>query len=141
MQINTDRSSFKAVFICVFIHLPSPDVSPCAGSMLLSGVVFCFSQKGTFLFPVYSLVLHVHLKRYEMHMSYCSTCTCRTALHVHLKQRCILRLLTFLYKIELYQYRRRKQRAAAEAIKLKAIQYFTTEVAEDTEFKSLLKRR
>ena len=29
----------------------------------------------------------------------------------------------------------------AEAIKLKAIQYFTTEVAEDTEFKSLLKRR
>ena len=71
---------------------------------------------------MYSLVLHVHLKRYEMHMSYCSTCTCRTALHVHLKQRCILRLLTFLYKIELYQYRRKRLIAMTNAIKLKTVQ-------------------
>ena len=51
----------------------------------LSCVVLYLSQKGTFLFPVHSYVPHVHVVLSHMHMSYCSTCTCRTALHVHLK--------------------------------------------------------
>ena len=42
--------------------------------------------------PMCSLVLDVHVKQHEMHMSYCPTCTCRTALHVHLKQRYTRRL-------------------------------------------------
>ena len=37
---------------------------------------------------VSSLVLDVHVKQHEMHMSCCPTCTCRTALHVHVKQYC-----------------------------------------------------
>ena len=44
-------------------------------------------------FSVHNLVLDVHVKLYEMHMSYYPTCTCRTALHVHLKQRYTPRLL------------------------------------------------
>ena len=39
----------------------------------LSGVVLCFSQKGTFLSPVCSLVLDVHVKQHEMHMLCCPT--------------------------------------------------------------------
>ena len=92
---------------------------PWTASIPLSGVVLCLSQKGTFLFPVHSLVLHVHVKLHEMHMSYCTRCTCRTALHVHLKQRYTPRLHTLLYEIELYQYRRKRLIAMTNAIKFK----------------------
>ena len=85
----------------------------------LSGVVLCLSQKGTFLSPVCSLVLDVHVKQHEMHMSYCPTCTCRTALHVHLKQCYTPRLPTLLYEIELYQYRRKRLIAMTNVIKFK----------------------
>ena len=95
---------------------------PWTASIPLSGVVLCLSQKGTFLFPVHSLVLHVHVKLHEMHMSYCTRCTCRTALHVHLKQRYTPRLHTLLYEIELYQYRRKRLMAMTNAIKLKTVQ-------------------
>ena len=77
-------------------------------SISFFGIDKALSRRVTYEASVCNIVLDVHVKQSEMHMSYCSTCTCRTALHVHLKQRCILRLLTFLYKIELYQYRRRK---------------------------------
>ena len=43
--------------------------------------VLCFSQKGTFLFPVSSLVLHVHVVLSHMYMSYRFTCTSKTTLH------------------------------------------------------------
>ncbi|WP_263667469.1 hypothetical protein, partial [Bacteroides nordii] len=69
--------------------------------------------------PMCSLVLDVHVKQHEMHMSYCPTCTCRTALHVHLKQRYTRRLHTLLYKIELYQYRRKRLIAMTNTIKFK----------------------
>ena len=88
----------------------------------LSGVVLCLSQKGTFLSPVCSLVLDVHVKQHEMHMSCCPTCTCRTALHVHLKQCYPPRLPMLLYGIELYQYRRKRLMAMTNAIKFETVQ-------------------
>ena len=54
----------------------------------LSGVVLCFSQKGTFLSPVCSLVLDVHVKQYNMCMWDSTTCASHAALHVHVKQNC-----------------------------------------------------
>ena len=71
----------------------------------LSGVVLCLSQKGTFLSPVCSLILDVHVKQHEMHMSCCPTCTCRTALHVHLKQDYSPGKGTFLPEKDKVQYR------------------------------------
>ena len=71
----------------------------------LSGVVLCLSQKGTFLSPVCSLVLDVHVKQHEMHMLCCPTCTCRTALHVHLKQDYSPGKGTFLPEKDKVQYR------------------------------------
>ena len=73
------------------------------------------------LSPVHSLVLHVHVKLHEMHMSCCPTCTCRTALHVHLKQRYTPRLYTLLYEREIYRYRRKKLMVMTNAIKFKTI--------------------
>ena len=87
----------------------------------LSGVVLCLSQKGTFFSPVHSLVLHVHVKLHEMCMSYCPTCTCRTALHVHLKQCYTPRLPTLLYEIGLYRYRRKRQIEMPDNIQRKTI--------------------
>jgi len=87
---------FKVPEVSLAILLPLP------------GIVLCLSQKGTLLFPVQSLVLDVHVKLHEMHMSYCSTCTCRTALHVHLKQRYTPRYHTLLYERELYRCRRKR---------------------------------
>ena len=104
------ESSLFFARIRVYPHFnqPSSDVPPHAESTPLPGVVLCLSQKGTFLFPVSSLVLHVHVSLYHMYLSYCTTCTCRTALHVHLKQYYTPRLPTLLYEIELYQHRRNK---------------------------------
>ena len=69
-----------------------------------------------------NIVLDVHVKLLHMHMSCCSTCTCRTALHVHLKQCYTPRLHTLLYEIELYRYRRKRLIAMTNAIKLKTVQ-------------------
>ena len=44
------------------------------------------SRRVTYGSPVCNVVLHVHVSLLDMHMSYCSTCACRTALHVHVKQ-------------------------------------------------------
>ncbi|WP_281961978.1 hypothetical protein, partial [Bacteroides nordii] len=52
-------------------------------------------------------VLDVHVKQHEMHMSCCPTCTCRTALHVHLKQYCSPGKGTFLSEKDKVQYRAR----------------------------------
>ena len=49
----------------------------------------------------------------------CFTCTCFTALHVHVKQRYTPRLHTLLYEIELYQYRRKRRMAMTNTIKFK----------------------
>jgi len=99
---------FVGIRVYPYFNQPSPGVPPHAESTPLPGVVLCLSQKGTFLSPVISLVLHVHVSLYHMYMSYCTTCTCRTALHVHLKQYYTPRLPTLLYEIELYQHRRNK---------------------------------
>ena len=92
---------------------------PQTASLPLSGVVLCLSQKGMFLSPVCSIVLDVHVKQHEMHMSCCPTCTCRTALHVHLKQRYTPRLHTLLYERGLYQYRRKRLVVMTNTIKRK----------------------
>ena len=92
---------------------------PWTASIPLSGIVLCLSQKGTFLSPVSSIVLHVHVKQHEMHMSCCPTCTCRTALHVHLKQRYTPRLYTLLYERGLCQYRRKRLMTMTNTIKFK----------------------
>ena len=92
---------------------------PQTASLPLPGIVLHLSQKGTFFSPVSSIVLHVHVKQHEMHMSCCPTCTCRTALHVHLKQCYTPRPPTLPYEIELYQYRRKRLIAMTNAIKLK----------------------
>ena len=100
----------------------------------LSGVVLCLSQKGTFLSPVCSLVLDVHVKQHEMHMSCCPTCTCRTALHVHLKQCYTPGLHTLLYEIELYQYRRKRLIAMTNAIKFKTDRKWVKPTQSSTEY-------
>ena len=41
------------------------------------------SRRVTYGSPVCNVVLHVHVSLLDMHMSYCSTCACRTAPHVH----------------------------------------------------------
>ena len=56
------------------------------------------SRRVTYGSPVCNVVLHVHVSLLHMYMSYCPTCTCRTALHVHLKQCYTPRLHTFLYE-------------------------------------------
>ena len=89
-------------------------------SLPLPGIVLGLSQKGTFLSPVSSIVLHVHVKQHEMHMSCCPTCTCRTALHVHLKQRYTPRLYTLLYERGLCQYRRKRLMTMTNTIKFTA---------------------
>ena len=89
------------------------------GMLPLPGVVLYLSQKGTFLSPVSSLVLHVHVSLLYMYMFHCLTCTCFTALHVHVKQRYTPRLHTLLYEIELYQYRRKRRMAMTNTIKFK----------------------
>ncbi|WP_230324484.1 hypothetical protein, partial [Bacteroides nordii] len=43
--------------------------------------------------------------QHEMHMSCCPTCTCRTALHVHLKQDCTPGKGTFLSEKDKVQHR------------------------------------
>jgi len=48
------------------------------------------SRRVTYGSPVCNVVLHVHVSLLDMHMSYCSTCACRTALHVHVKHSYIL---------------------------------------------------
>ena len=85
-------------------------------------------------FSVHNLVLDVHVKLYEMHMSYCPTCTCRTALHVHLKQRYTPRLHTLLYEIELYQYRRKRLIAMTNAIKFKTDRKWVKPTQSSTEY-------
>ena len=85
----------------------------------LSGVVLCLSQKGTFLSPVCSLILDVHVKQYDMCMWDSTTCASHAALHVHLKQDYTPRLHTLLYEIALYQYQRKRLIAMTNAIKLK----------------------
>ena len=107
---------------------------PWTASIPLSGIVLCLSQKGTFLSPVSSIVLHVHVKLHEMHMSYCTRCTCRTALHVHLKQRYTPRLHTLLYEIELYQYRRKRLIAMTNAIKFKTDRKWVKPTQSSTEY-------
>ncbi|WP_230324310.1 hypothetical protein, partial [Bacteroides nordii] len=49
----------------------------------------------------------VHVKQHEMHMSCCPTCTCRTALHVHVKQYCSPVKGMFLSEKDKVQYRAR----------------------------------
>ena len=56
------------------------------GSVSLSGIDKAPSRRVTYKASVSSIVLDVHVKQHEMHMSCCPTCTCRTALHVHVKQ-------------------------------------------------------
>ena len=112
------ESSLFFARIRVYPHFnqPSSDVPPHAESTPLPGVVLCLSQKGTLLSPVSCIVLHVHVSLLHMHMSYCPTCACRTALHVHLKQRYTPRLHTLLYKRGLYQYRRKRWIVMADNI-------------------------
>ena len=45
---------------------------------------------------VCSVVLDVHVKRYDMCISYSTTCASRAALHVHVKQDCVPGKGTFL---------------------------------------------
>ena len=66
------------------------------------------SRRVTYGSPVCNVVLHVHVSLLDMHMSYCSTCACRTALHVHVKQRYTPRHHTLLYEMGLYWYRRKR---------------------------------
>ena len=93
-------------WICAYLRFykPLPGVPPRAGSTSPLGVVPWLSQEGTFLSLVSSLVLHVHVVLSHMCMSYCPTCACRTALHVHLKQCYTPRPPTILYKTGLYWY-------------------------------------
>ena len=44
------------------------------------------SRRVTYGSPVCNVVLHVHVSLLHMHMSYCSTCACRTVKHVHVRQ-------------------------------------------------------
>ena len=71
----------------------------------LSGVVLCLSQKGTFLSPVCSLILDVHVKQYDMCMWDSTTCASHAALHVHLKQDYSPGKGTFLPEKDKVQYR------------------------------------
>ena len=82
---------------------------PQAVLLPLPGVVLCLSQKETFLFPVCSTVLHVHVSLLYMYMFYCFRCTCFTALHVHVKQPHTPRFYTLLYEQGGYQYRKKRQ--------------------------------
>ena len=88
-------------------------------SVSFSGIDKALSRRVTYEASVCSLVLDVHVKQHEMHMSCCPTCTCRTALHVHLKQSYTPRLYTLLYERGLYQYRRKRRMAMTNIIKLK----------------------
>ena len=69
----------------------------CVGRACHSHLSSCVYSPGYFPYLVEercfspgNVVLHVHVSLLDMHMSYCSTCACRTALHVHVKHSCIL---------------------------------------------------
>ena len=77
------------------------------GSVSLSGIDKAPSRRVTYKASVSSIVLDVHVKQHEMHMSCCPTCTCCTALHVHLKQDYSPGKGTFLSKKNKVQHRTR----------------------------------
>ena len=52
-----------------------------------------------------NIVLDVHVKRYDMCISYSTTCASRAALHVHVKQDCAPGKRTFLSEKDKVQYR------------------------------------
>ena len=74
-------------------------------SVSFSGIDKAPSRRVTYEASVCNVVLDVHVKQSEMHMSYCSTCTCRTALHVHLKQCYTPGKRAFLSEKDKVQYR------------------------------------
>ena len=56
---------------------------------------------------VCNVVLDVHVKRYDMCISYSTTCASRAALHVHVKQDCVPGKGTFLSEKAKVQHRTR----------------------------------
>ena len=57
--------------------------------------------------PVWGVVLHVHVKQYDMCMWDSTTCASHAALHVHVKQDCAPGKGTFLSEKDKVQYRAR----------------------------------
>lgn len=65
---------------------------------LLTGIL-SLSRRGVLFFSPGNVVLHVHVTQHDMHMWSSTTCTCRTALHVHVKQRSSTSFDRFVYDI------------------------------------------
>ena len=59
---------------------------------------------GTFRLSVGWIILHVHLIQYDMCMSYCSTCACHAALHVHVKHPSSMTSGRFVYEVRSFPY-------------------------------------
>ena len=65
------------------------------------------SRRVTYEASVCNVVLDVHVKRYDMCISYSTTCASRAALHVHVKQDCAPGKGTFLSEKDKVQHRTR----------------------------------
>ena len=78
----------------------------CVGRACHSHLSSCVYSPGYFPYLVEercfspgNVVLHVHVTQHDMHMWSSTTCTCRTALHVHVKQRFSTSFDRFVYDI------------------------------------------
>ena len=77
------------------------------GSVSLSGIDKAPSRRVTYKASVSSIVLDVHVKRYDMYMWDSTTCASHAALHVHVKQYCSPGKGMFLSEKDKVQYRAR----------------------------------
>ena len=74
-------------------------------SVSFSGIDKALSRRVTYKASVCNVVLDVHVKRYDMCISYSTTCASRAALHVHVKQDCAPGKGMFLSKKTKVQHR------------------------------------
>ena len=76
-------------------------------SVSFSGIDKALSRRVTYEASVCNVVLDVHVKRYDMCISYSTTCASRAALHVHVKQDCAPGKGPFLSEKDKVQHRTR----------------------------------
>ena len=74
-------------------------------SVSFSGIDKALSRRVTYEASVWSLILDVHVKQYDMCMWDSTTCASHAALHVHLKQDCTPGKGTFLSEKDKVQHR------------------------------------
>ena len=74
-------------------------------SVSFSGIDKALSRRVMYDVSVCSVVLHVHVKQYDMCMWSSTTCASHAALHVHVKQDCAPGKRTFLSEKDKVQYR------------------------------------